>query len=353
MTKWLWYLAGLCYRTFRPFPLRMIDPADVKSLLIVRPDYLGDTLLFLPKLREIRRALPDAIIDFAASCGVRELIERTGWVDNVIEMDAREVEAFPPRHLRATIRRLRGRSYDLVMATSLAGFNTGLLLAATRTQYLMGYAPGYNRFVFTKIFPFDSDRPIYQQDWDFVEWLGGKIDTKLVSYPTMREEALHVERWLAKNSVGSERYAIFHHSKAVPQCRWSTVHWLELAQKLRADSGIPVILTGTGQPVVSTMKDGVEGVLDMTGTLTLGQLEVLIEKACLVVSLDTGPLHMAVATGVPTVGLYATQRLRNRWGYGPEFRHVADVVAASCDNDGMKISVETVLQSIRTVLPQQ
>jgi ADP-heptose:LPS heptosyltransferase len=330
----------------------MIDTEDIKSLLIVRPDYLGDTLLFLPKLREIRRALPNAMIDFAAMPVSRELIERTGWVDHVVKMEAREVEAFPPRRLLATIRRLRHRSYDLVMATSIANFNTGLLLTLTRSRYLIGYASGYNKFVFTKTFPFDFALPIYLQDWDLVESLGGKVDTRLVPYPTTQEEVSQVEQWMVENGVRPGRFAVLHHTSTYCKKMWSATSWRELARTLRTEQGISVVLTGVGQRA-DAVTDGVEGVHDTTGKLTLGQLGGLMQRACLVVSLDTGPLHMAAAIGIPTVGLYAVKGVRDRWGYGSEFRHIVGIVADSCDDDGMKISVEAVMESIRMLLSQR
>lgn len=349
ISRWLWYAVGRCYRVLRPLHRQNISPADVRSLLIVRPDYLGDTLLFLPKLREIRRALPSARIDYAASKGVRELLERTGWVDHVLDMDAKEIETVPPRHLCATIQRLRQNRYDLVIGTSLANFYTGLILAATRAKCVAGYAAGYNQFVYTKTFTYDVTRPIYRQDWEFVEWFGGIVDPRLVPYPATENEISYIEYWLKDQKVKTGGFAVLHHTAFAKNKKWSSNYWRELALRLRIAYGIDVVFTGTGLPD-GDLTDEHGWVHDTTGELTLGQLAALMERALLVVSVDTGPLHMAVAARVPTVGLYAVQATRDRWGYGPEFNHAVGVVADSSDDNGMNVSVETVMNSVRLAL---
>lgn len=349
MTKWVWDLLGYCYRILRPIPRSVISPREIRSLLIVRPDYLGDTLLFLPKLREIRRALPDAAIDFAASPDVRELLERTGWVDDVIEMAAREVEAFPPRGLPGTVLALRKRAYDVVLATSLANFNTGLLLTLTRSRHVVGYAAGYNQFIYTKTFPFELNKPVYKQDWELVEFLGGRVNTTLVPYPIAREEVLHVEQWLSKNGLSPGELAVLHYTAAEPKKKWDAGHWRDLARGLGAEHGLSAVFTGIGRRAF-IVPEGAKGVYDLTGDLTLGELGALMQRAGLVVSVDTGPLHMAAALGVPTVGLYTDKALRKRWGYGPEFGNVTAIVADSCGDNGLGIPVGSVLEAVRMAL---
>jgi ADP-heptose:LPS heptosyltransferase len=122
-----------------------------------------------------------------------------------------------------------------------------------------------------------------------------------------------VEQMLEKARV--KKFAIFHPCGTDIRRMWSPENFSRLADKV-SEKNITVIFTGTEgdksflKKIFSKMKSNV---FDFSGKLSLGELSALFQESLFVVAIDTGPLHLAQASGANTVGLYWGPNIIN-WG---------------------------------------
>jgi ADP-heptose:LPS heptosyltransferase len=99
--------------------------------------------------------------------------------------------------------------------------------------------------------------------------------------------------------------------------RWPTAYWRGLSRCLRQHWNGQVMITGgVGDRKVAREISHETHALDMSGSLSLRELTGLLAKAAIVVSCDTGPLHLAVAVGAQVIGLYGPSDPQRTGPYG-------------------------------------
>jgi heptosyltransferase-2/heptosyltransferase-3 len=113
--------------------------------------------------------------------------------------------------------------------------------------------------------------------------------------------------------------------------RWRPTAWAELAGRLAADHGAQVIFTGSASeaelidPVLALLAAGPplpQAPISLAGQTSLGVLAAIYRRCALVIGPDSGPLHLAVAVGAPTVHLYGPVDRRTFGPWGSPQRHV-------------------------------
>jgi ADP-heptose:LPS heptosyltransferase len=151
--------------------------------------------------------------------------------------------------------------------------------------------------------------------------------------------------------------------------RWAAEKFAELIERLVALHESPVVLIGTAaeRPYVSQLvgqiRGGHERILNLAGRLSLGGLFALLDGARCVITNDTGPMHMALALGAPTVGLFGPVDPRHYGWVEPQVRmvhkplycspclHEVDEPPCRGNNVCMKrISVGEVLNAVESLL---
>jgi ADP-heptose:LPS heptosyltransferase len=102
----------------------------------------------------------------------------------------------------------------------------------------------------------------------------------------------------------------------------SPEHWARLGDQLNEDGFTPVLIGGPHEQIVAAKIEQltVNPVINLVAKTSFSELAGVLSNAAVVVSSDTGALHLAVAVGVPTVGLFGVTdpvRTGNNWGHAP------------------------------------
>ncbi len=105
------------------------------------------------------------------------------------------------------------------------------------------------------------------------------------------------------------RFVVFHCQSDEASRNWKASHWRLLARRLSVDAGIAVVEIGGKSALLA----GTEGIIDLSGKLTLFQTAAVLARACLFVGIDSGPAHLANAVGVPGVILLGRYRAFTRY----------------------------------------
>lgn len=298
---------------------------DPRQILVIRPSALGDVCRTVPVVASLRRAYPEAAIDWVVQDAFVGAVERHPAVRRVIPFPRKRLgEAMRRGRLGevfAFLRTLREPGYDAVIdAQGLV--RSAIFAWATRAPRRVGYA---NAQEFGWLAYTDKVRePMDRHTVDRMLGLLGPLGVEAV-----RDMRLFADPQAVSDVVMEypEPYAV-----VAPTSRWAAKRWpadrfAELVKRLLAH-GVQrvVVVGGPGEreqcaPVLDLV-GSLGPVSDRVGSTTIAQLMALVSRARLVVANDSAVLHMAVGFDRPLVGLFGPTDVGR---VGP-YRREADVI---------------------------
>ncbi|MBF6590992.1 MAG: lipopolysaccharide heptosyltransferase II [Ktedonobacterales bacterium] len=303
-----------------PPPLVPGDPR-IRRILVVRVDLLGDTVLSTPAVRALRRGYPSARIDMLVQPAMTGVLRGDPDLADVIGYNPhiwRSPSAwFQPRTWiagYAMLRRLRGKHFDL--AISVSGDIGSILTRLTNAQRRVGYTGEAYRGFLTDPVPGARYRA-HQHEVRYVLRLAeaaGGIAAPEDARPWLRVDAEARRQVTALLRQGRHQLDVpgpvitMHAGARNGQAkRWPPAHLAALADQLVEELGALVVLTGA--PHEKPLADEVARLahvplLNLAGGTTIPQLVALLAESAVVVSGDSGPMHIACAVGARVVALH-------------------------------------------------
>lgn len=285
---------------------------------------MGDVIHAIPTAAALRGRFPEARIDWLVDPRYVALLEMVRGIDSRIAVNTRR-----PAQTFATIRDLRRVGYTAVI--DLQGLLKSAVLArAARAERTIGFATDHLRertaapFYTHRIDPHGAAHVIFK-NLALLEPLGSR-DAR-VAFP------LEIPSSAVSDSVSARfdnaPYAVINPGAAWPNKRWPPDRFGALASDIRARFGMrSLVVWGPGeQPLAEAVARGSNGAAETAPATSITDLFAIARRARLLISGDTGPLHIGGAVGTPLVALFGpTLASRN----GPWSS--ADVVISRTDS---------------------
>jgi len=299
----------------RPYP--RFEPDKIRKILVLRLDLLGDVLLSMPAVEALHERYPQAEIWMMTLPYTACIPARYPFVHRVVSLDVNGIRSpralLRPATLKTwygTYRLLRAQRFDL--SVSLFGLMASIWAFSSGATHRIGYRKEAYPLLHTRTLPgmrYDHRRHEVLWCMRLAELAGAD---KRPRYTRFEAEPAAVDRMrgvLRERGVTDETLLIGVHAGSINGSakRWPAAHWAELADRLREDFGATVVLTGSPSeaPIARDVVDAMRTrPLVLTGETTVDELAALLARCDLVLSGDSGPLHMAVALGRPTVSVY-------------------------------------------------
>jgi ADP-heptose:LPS heptosyltransferase len=289
---------------------------NVEKIAVLRANALGDYLFCLPALEALRAAYPSAeIVLLGAPWHGRFLAGRPGPVDRVLVVppmpgvrDARPDDPAPDGRA-AFIAEAGAERFDIALQIHGGGRNTNPLVAALGARVTAGLraddAPPLDRWI----------RYVYYQPevFRYLE-VAALVGAGAVGYePRLTLTAADVGEATSLVGPADRTRVALHPGATDPRRRWPPDRFAAVGDAAAA-AGAEVIITGT--PAEAHIVDAVRAAMraparTFVGTLSIGGLAAAYAGCTVVVSNDTGPLHVAAAVGTPAVGLFWVGNLIN------------------------------------------
>ncbi len=327
------------------------------KILLVKLSALGDVVQALAVLPAIKAGLPYArlywVVEEAASDLVKNhpLLEkvfvskRKTWLKAAKQKGISSVM----KEMRAFLKDLRSEYFDIIL--DLQGlFKSGLLVALARGKRKIGFAnhrEGSTIPLTQKLAPYDPDRHAVLRYIDAAEYIGGKRPKK-ISFPLPQLPSS--SELLQKFSIG-RNFAVF-----IPCARWETKlwiidAWIDLAHKVYKTFDMEILFIGSqrDKAYVSKIISKAPFAKSLCGETSLLSLAGLLKTASLIVTVDTGPMHLAVATGKQVVALFGPTAPWRTGPFGEGHRIIRSGLSCSpcfrkkCEH----------LTCMKTILPEQ
>jgi lipopolysaccharide heptosyltransferase I len=281
----------------------------VNKFLLVRLGALGDIVHAIPVAAALRRAFPNARIDWLVAPKHREILDLVPVIDRRL--------VFHDSAAWSGIRELRSARYDV--AFDLQGLIKSALLArSSGADKVVGFSASYAREKLARVFYTHAHDPgrggIYdpRETRHVVEINLGLLQTigLTAGRPEFPIDAVDsaAARQVASQTGG--RYLLLNPGAAWPNKRWMPDRFAALARAVRERHGLTsAVLWGPGeQALAEEIVAGSAGAAVLSPKASIADLVALARGAALMVSGDTGPTHVASAVGVPLVGIYGPTR---------------------------------------------
>lgn len=287
-----------------------------KNILIIRPDNLGDLIMSGPAIRALKQSF-DCKITVLTSSMASGAAKHMPEIDEVIVFDLPWVKTNKAQNdLSGIISELRSRDFDgavIFTVYSQSALPSAMLAYQAGIPRTLGHCRENPSGLLTHWVP---DREPYefikhqvQRDLDLVSRIGAEVtDDKLCLYINDSLWTDNVLQKLAMNGVNpDEPWLILHAGVSETKRKYPPESWIAIAQEF-IGLGYQILFTGSAaeKELTDELQSAIgSGSYALGGVFSLGEFICLIKNAPLVVSVNTGAVHIAAAVNTPVVVLYA------------------------------------------------
>jgi lipopolysaccharide heptosyltransferase II len=279
---------------------------DAEHILCVRLDTFGDVLMTGPAMRALRESRPGRRITLLTSPAGAAVAGLMPEVDEVVVYEAPWMKGLDPPQDAAIVGTLRAFAFDAAVVFTV--FDQSPLPAA-----LVCHQAGIPlRLAHCREKPYalltdwvpepEPEHPVRHE-------VRRQLDLVAAVGSTARDERLAIDVPAAARErvrpllPDAGRWAVIHPGGTAPSRRYPIELWAEVCHALAREHGIELV--ATGDEADRELAGALPGACSLAGRLSLGELAALLDEAPLLLSGNTGPVHLAAAVGTPVVDLYA------------------------------------------------
>jgi len=322
-------------------------------ILVADLAFIGDILMSTPALTNLRKAYPRALIDILVTENSRPMVRHNPDVDRVYTTDLKRKGW---KGLKAEAERVKSEGYDLAISLH-RGHGTLLMLKMAEVPRRIGFTNGGREWFLTDGIPFEIRK---HRSWNHMrlleEGLGIEVDYETPTRLEMDFEAVNSLDRMLKKKMALKRIVTVNPNAAWPTKRWTPEGFAKVGDAL-SEEGFQVVLVGSPKekPICEKVRSLMNRkAIDLTGETTLFELAALLARSEVVVTNDSGPMHMANAVGAKVVGIFGpTEPAR----CGP-WKSEGEVIQAKVDCGGCylkrcwhhscmrKVSIDNVIKRV-------
>lgn len=293
---------------------KSIKDLEIKKIAIFRALHLGDLLAIVPAVRALRKKFPKVEVTLVGLPWAAEFVSRFNkYFDKFIEfpgfpgLPERE---FNPHGFGQFLFEIQKENFDLAIQMQGSGSITNRMMDLFGAKKLAGFycEKGYrpNREFFVK-YPETGHEA--ERFLKLMETLGVKADGTNLEFPVFVAEEERAEKLLTKNNIQEREYVCIHVGSREDARRWSPDNFAKVADFIYS-RGYKIVFTGTAEEreYVGNITRMVESPsVNLAGCTDLGELAEILRRSALLISNDTGAVHIAVAVGAQSVVIYTKE----------------------------------------------
>ncbi|MGA1845197.1 MAG: lipopolysaccharide heptosyltransferase I [bacterium] len=286
-------------------------------ILIVKMSSLGDVIHCLPCLEALRKGFPGAQIDWVVEEQNAGILEGHPHIDRLIILSRKSWIKAPWRirkvssGIKGFLGTLRQREYDMVI--DFQGlFRSGLIVGLSRGKRKIGFdrvREKANIFYNEHVRLTTLDQHAVTRYLEIPRYLGVDVDEPQFFLPVSEKEVDSANKLLEEIGFNANKNKKIIYIN--PNARWSSKiwpweHFRELIRAL-SDNGYHVLLIGgpgDREPMERAFQGLGDRVYNLAGRTSLKSLAVLFRRGRCLVTNDSGPMHLAVAVGLPVIALF-------------------------------------------------
>ena len=286
------FIGSALVKILPPSPKHHINK-PYQKFLFIRPGGIGDAVLLIPAIKAVSSAFPDCHIDILAETRNSGIFCLRPEISNVYNYDKGS-------ELISCVK----KSYDVVIDTEQWHRLSAVTARLIRTKTRIGFGTNSRRRLFSHAISYDHQE---YEAFSFFRLLTpldvpvpGQLETPFLKVP---DSAIISSEQLL-NQLGGDKHITLFPGASIKERRWGSTNFAQLCHNIN-QLGLQVIIVGgkedreTGEKIL----EGNMGI-NLAGKTTLAETAAVLSKTQLLVSGDSGILHLAVGLDVPTVSLF-------------------------------------------------
>jgi heptosyltransferase-2 len=336
----------------------------IKKILVLRPDRLGDVILTLPVVRNLKEAFPEAGITYLCTDYTSQILESYSLISDLITYDKdNEHKGF--KRIVALAKEFRERNFDLAVHL-LPRYPLALATYLAQIKYTVGTGFRWYSFLFTHR-QYDHRKHNQYHEGEYNLRLLKKIGVDssyspdVFSYFKFYHSLVESSRKFIADNFQDRPFIIIHPGSGGSSIDWPLTHFIDLIKLLNNWGNYEVGLTGvdTEREFLSPLYQADIKFVDLVGTFGLNELAVFLKSTDLFISNSTGPLHLAVAMGTKVLGFFPNSPGLGPGRWGPIGYDDSSFLTPEIDNsksftdpinnDMEKITPEMVFERIKVI----
>lgn len=326
-----------------------------KRLLIIRPGGMGDATLLLPAIKHIKTKLPELDVDILCESRNRGIFDAVDFVNRVMCY-----------HNFRDLLTVFSAQYDTIIDTEQSHFLSSILARFIPSQLKVGFSVNGRERFFHKTIPYDHE--LYEAEM-FLDLFKKALSITRpfeLNLPYFRNIDPKGSAALLECSRIRKKIVCVFTGATVDERLWPDERWSQVIDFID-ESGFQAVLLGglmeveQNRDIISRCKT--TGVMNMTQRLSLLETTWLFNRSDLLVSTDSGILHLGVLSNVPTLSLFGSG-IAEKWAPRGENHSVIklDLSCSPCTRFGetppcpygkscmMGIDSKTVIEKIKYML---
>ena len=313
-----------------------------EHILIIKLSSIGDVVHTIPFVEVLRSNYPELKIDWCIEREAFSIVEDNPIINRIIISNKNKWKknslspskwAWITKDIYCFVKELCKRRYDMVI--DLQGlFKSGIIAGICRADKRIGMngAREFGWLFMDEMVPVNYEQHAIDRYLQVAKHLGcSSLDWKWNIYISEKERQNMDSLISELNRDGLPIVAIN------PCARWKTKMWplvrfYELAKRL-IDHGVrPIFLGGArDRKLIDSIVEGLDGTVNLAGLISLKQLAHLYSRADVVVTIDTGPMHIAVMAGAKVVAIFGPTDPKRTGPYGRGHEIIkADLPCSPC-----------------------
>jgi len=337
---------------------------NIKNILLVRTDRIGDVVLTLPLAGLIKKHYPNAKVSFLVRNYTKDILINHPLVDEIVVLDEEKGSA----KIFSNLELISEKKYDAcIIVNPTFKISLILFLSGIRKRIGTGYR-WYSLLFNEKVFEHRKYAEKHELEFNvsMLKKIGidESINENNVEYNLKldNESLIYVNKVLGDENIDPAKpLIIIHPGSGGSSIDLPITKFVELIQKLNQEE-VQIVTTGSNEEKeICSQLVLSKSIKNFAGKFSLAQLTALISKANVFISNSTGPIHIAAALGKFTVGFYPKilSCSLERWGpYSPnKLVYVPQIDCSNCDRQQCEnlncmesIEIEKVFSDIKKVL---
>lgn len=296
---------------------------SINRILLTRMKFIGDIVLTTPVIRAVREKFPQAYIAYLGDKNAVSLLEHNPYLDEILRFDFSKPDLYEqPRMMWE----LRKRKFDVVV-DFFSNPRTAILARASGAPMRIGKdVPGRGKLYTHRVGDFGSLAPAIDFHYQYVKPLGVDISHRTTEIFLTDDEKREARIFLKHQDVDTSKPIVALHPGATwPNKMWLKEHFAGLIDLLRAKLNVEVLLSPG--PKDSELIDDIcsksFGNVHQLPVLPVRQLAAILSQCAVFVSNDCGPMHIGVAVGTKTLGIFGPEPPEVWFAYDESAGHKA------------------------------
>jgi lipopolysaccharide heptosyltransferase II len=272
------------------------------KILVIRPGGIGDAVLLLPVIHALQSIFPDSGIDILCEKRNADVFSFLKHINQIYLYD-RDLELF----------KCLKNNYDIVIDTEQWHRLSAVVAYLTKAPIRIGFDTNERGKMFTHKIPYSHDDYEVYSFFNLLEPLFGEsldfnIDKPFIDSPISVSDPV-LSACVEDNDIN---IGIFP-GASVNERKWGGKKFGEVAQRLQ-EKGYKIIILGSKADRIDAekIKTFADGSVDLTGKTTLRDIAAILMRCRLLITADSGIMHIAYAVGTPTVSLFGAG-IEKKW----------------------------------------